>query len=61
MRRRGKRIVEIGDADGLIALFLDETAAVDLAYLYGPSDDAYDEIMRAVEEAYSEIRPEATS
>lgn len=49
--------VEIGDGNGKIVLFLNETSAIDLAQLYGPSDGAYDELMQAVERAYPETAP----
>ena len=45
-------VVHIGNASGKIAVYLDETEAIDLAYLYGPRDDAYRELMEAVEIAY---------
>jgi hypothetical protein len=50
-RARGP-VVEIGNAQGRIAVYLNETEAIDLAHLYGPSDRAYDELMDAVERAY---------
>lgn len=47
------KVVKIGDVHtGRIALYLDEQAAIDLAWLYGPRDGFFDEIMLAVEEAY---------
>jgi hypothetical protein len=46
-------IVEIGNAHGRIALYLDETEAIDLAGLYGSYDLAYEELLEAVEKAYS--------
>jgi hypothetical protein len=48
----GRAVVEIGNARGRIALYLDETEAIDLAHQYGPGDRAYDELMDAVEKAY---------
>lgn len=51
MRRR-EQVIEIGDEDGRIALYLNEPAAIDLAHTFGPSDSAYNEIMDAVERAY---------
>lgn len=44
--------VEIGNARGRIALYLDETEAIDLAHHYGPGDAAYEELMAAIERAY---------
>jgi hypothetical protein len=52
MRADSKGVVHIGNARGKIAVYLDETEAIDLAYLYGPRDDAYRELMEAVETAY---------
>lgn len=45
-------IVKIGNPRGRIALYLDETEAIDMAHHYGPGDGAYDELMQAVERAY---------
>lgn len=50
MSRRA--VVEIGNAHGRIALYLDEREAIDLAEHYGRSDEAYRELMEAVEKAY---------
>ena len=47
-----KTVVEIGSADGRIALYLTETEAIDLAHLYGLDDIGAREIMEAVERAY---------
>lgn len=45
-------IVEIGNPRGKIALYLDEQEAIDMAWHYGPRDTFYDEMMKAVEQAY---------
>lgn len=46
------RRVEIGNPRGKIALLLDESDAVNLAEVFGPSDLAWKELMDAVEKAY---------
>lgn len=51
--------VEIGDADGRIALFLNEQSAIDLAHTFGPSDLAYRELLDAVEKAYPPVDEDA--
>lgn len=51
-------VVKIGNSRGRIALYLDETEAIDLAHHYGPGDLAYDELMDAVEQAYPPPLPE---
>lgn len=56
MARSG--VIEIGNAHGRIALFLDETEAIDLAGMYGVQDGAYREIMDAVEKAYPPEPPD---
>lgn len=45
-------VAHIGNAHGKIAVYLNESEAIDLAHHYGPGDAAYDEIMEAVEVAY---------
>lgn len=45
-------IVRIGNPQGRIALYLDDTEAIDIAEFYGPRDYAYRELMDAVERAY---------
>lgn len=45
-------IVRIGNCRGRIALYLDETDAIDMAEHYGSADGAYDELMAAVAKAY---------
>lgn len=44
--------VHIGNPRGRIALWLDDTEAIDMALHYGPGDGAYRELMEAVEKAY---------
>lgn len=46
--------VHVGNPHGKIAIWCDETEAVDLANHYGPSDDFFREVMDAVEKAYPE-------
>lgn len=48
--RRG--VVEIGDADGRIAVYLNESSAIDLAYLYDSRDPFRSELLNAVSVAY---------
>lgn len=52
MNRR--RLYEIGDPDGRIALCLNRQGALDLAATFGPRDTAYEELMLAVRHAYPE-------
>lgn len=47
-------IVRVGNTRGRIALYLDETEAVDLAYKYGLDDEGAKELLAAVEAAYPE-------
>lgn len=47
----------IGNARGRIAVWLDESEAIDLAEFYGPGDEAHAEIMAAVERAYPKVEP----
>jgi hypothetical protein len=42
----------IGNARGRIAVWLDESEAIDLAHHFGPRDLAYTELLEAVERAY---------
>lgn len=49
-RRAGEQ--HIGDADGLIALWLNEQSAYDLAAMFRHPDLAVDEILDAIERAY---------
>jgi hypothetical protein len=58
MRVGRNGVVEIGNARGKIAVYLDETEAIDLAYLYDPRDVAHRELMEAVEVAYPKERDE---
>lgn len=46
------KVVQIGNPNGKIALYLDKEEATDIAYYYGPSDLAYTELMKAISEAY---------
>lgn len=52
--------VHIGTNSGKIALWLDETEAVDLAYKYGLDDLGAQELLKAVEVAYPKEYDEAT-
>jgi hypothetical protein len=45
-------VVEIGNAHGKVAVYLDEREAIDVALMYGDGDGMYDEILAAVEAAY---------
>lgn len=57
-RQEGMRAIDrlyaqhIGNPRGRIALWLDETEAIELAEHFGRNDSAYDELMEAVERAY---------
>jgi hypothetical protein len=50
--------VEIGDADGRIALYLNERSAIDLAYLLHSDDLGHRELLDAVEKAYPDTEDE---
>ena len=44
--------VHIGNPRGRIAIWCDESEAIDLAHMYGVRDLFYRDIMNAIEEAY---------
>lgn len=52
MTRRCRAEVEIGDLDGRIVVWLNETGAIDLAHAVGLSDGFATELLEAVEVAY---------
>lgn len=47
-----KAAVEIGNPRGRIAVYLDETEAIDMAHHYGLGDGFAAELLEAVEKAY---------
>jgi len=51
-RRPYQATVSLGDPDGLIAVFLDERSAFDMAHTYGPGDSFQEELLNAIAEAY---------
>lgn len=53
--------VHIGNAKGRIAIWCDESEAIDLAMIYGPGDGFYREIMAAIEMAYPKESQEAAA
>ncbi len=53
--RRHPNEQHIGNPHGRIAVWLDEIEAIDLAHLYGTHDEAYLEILKAVELAYPAV------
>ena len=57
-QRRHPNEQHIGNGRGRIALWLDETEAIDLAYLYGLNDLGAKELLDAVERAYPSVEDE---
>lgn len=47
-----KDVVHIGNPRGKIAIWCDDSEALDIAYSYSPQDRFYQEIMDAVVKAY---------
>lgn len=50
MRRDGE--VHIGNAHGRIAIWCNESEAIEIAGIYGPHDGFYKDVMWAIEKAY---------
>jgi hypothetical protein len=59
IHRNSKGEVHIGSNKGKIAVWLNESEAIDMAHTYGPSDRFYDELMYAVSLAYPQVEDES--
>lgn len=50
--------VHVGNAHGKIAIWCDESEAIEIAEFYGPRDAFYKEVMKAVSVAYPKTERE---